>query len=110
MQSEELKNQILSFAEISKSLIGKQIKIRQAISINKDNFDRHFTCFSNFKYVLTHFGISMSGQKMMFMGEEFNYEVDSRCIIELQENNNHEYVFLEKLSEEVYKRTIVTFN
>lgn len=109
MLSPEMINRIINFGETSERLIGKQIKIRQAISVNKDNFDRHFTCFTNFEFKLTHFGIRVSGQKMMFMGDKFNYEIDSRYLIEFQENNDDEYVFIEKLSEEVYKRTLLIF-
>jgi len=109
MLSQEIINRIINFGESSERLIGKQIKIRQEISVNKDNFDRHFTCFTNFEFKLTHFGIRMSGQKMMFMGNEFNYEIDSRCLIEFQENNNDEYILIEKLSEEVYKKTFLNF-
>jgi len=96
MLSQEIINRILAFGEKSERLIGKQIKINQAISVNKDNFDRHFSCFTNFEFKLTHFGIRTSGQKMMFMGNECHYEIDSNYLIELQEINEDEYIFIEK--------------
>ena len=108
MLTEEIKNKIIDFAEKRGNLIGKNISIRQSISVNKDNFDRHFTCFSHFEFELDYFGIRMSGQKMIFNGKEFGYEIDSRCLVEIQKFDN-EYVFLEKLSDNVYKRSILNF-
>ena len=109
MHNEELKNKLILFFDIIDKFIGKTIKIKQAISTNKDNFNRHFTTFVNFYFVLTHFLIRTSGAKMMFMGEVFKYEIDFDLIITFEEKENNEYLFIEKLSDNVYKRTVLNF-
>ncbi len=43
----EIQEHIILFAEKCKKMIGFNIKVNESISTNKDNFDRHFTTFSN---------------------------------------------------------------
>ena len=108
MQSEELKKRLQFFAENSTLWVGKTLDIHQFISTNADNFDRHFTTVTNFAYTLVHFGIRMSGAKMMFMGEVFSYEIDLGSITQFNESEQT-YFFVEKLSETVYRKSVLSF-
>ena len=100
----------IDFVENGQSYRNKNLKVQQAISVNKDNFDRHFTCFSNFEFVLRNLMVRTSGAKMMLMGDHFNYEIDTNCIVKFEQVETHEYHLLEKLSENVFKRSILKFD
>lgn len=108
MQSEELRKRLLFFAENSPLWVGQTLDIHQFISTNADNFDPHFTTSAKFQYTLTHFGIRMSGAKMMFMGEVFSYEIDLGSIIQFNESEQT-YFFIEKLSRTVYRKSVLSF-
>lgn len=109
MLEKNIINQVIEFAEGSKKLIGKKLTLKEYISTNKDNFDRHFTTYSNFSFILINFGIRISGGKMMFGGEFFNYEISSYHLIEFEEKEET-YIFMEKLSENIYRRSELKFN
>ena len=108
MQSEELRKRLQFFAENSPLWVGQTLDIHQFISTNADNFDPHFTTVAKFTYTLTHFGIRMSGAKMMFMGEVFSYEIDLGSITQFNESEQT-YFFIEKLSGTVYRKSVLSF-
>lgn len=108
MQSEELRKRLLFFAENSPQWVGQALDIHQFISTNADNFDPHFTTSAKFAYMLIHFGIRMSGAKMMFMGEVFSYEIDLGSITEFNKSEQT-YFFIEKLSGTVYRKSVLSF-
>jgi hypothetical protein len=102
------KRRLLDFMENFKFL-GRRIKINEAISRNKNNFDRHFTSFSNFEFIITNAGIRFSGAKIFFTDENSNYEIHFDGINEFSERGNNEYEVIEILSENVYRKTILRF-
>jgi hypothetical protein len=102
------RKRLLNLIENS-NFIGKRILIRESISINKDNFDRHFTSFSNFEFVIKNTGIRLSGAKIYFMGTDSNYEVHFDLISEFLEIANNEYQLIEILSENVYRESNLKF-
>lgn len=108
MQSEELRKRLQLFAENSSLWVGQTLDIHQFISTNAANFDPHFTTVVKFSYTLMHFGFRMSGAKMMFMGEVFNYEIDLGSIVHFSENEQS-YFWVEKLSETVYRKSVLSF-
>ena len=109
IMNEEIKNKIISFAENSKKLVGLKLSVSESISRNKDNFDRHFTTFSNFSFVMTDVMIRTSGAKIMLMGTDFNYEIDTGALIKLTEESKDQYCFIEALSEKVFRRSVLSF-
>ncbi len=100
---------LISFLETADRFKGHTIEIHETISLNKDNFDRHFSSFSNFSFVLTNFGIRFSGAKIFFMGDQFQYELHFDVLKEFCEISPTEYSILEVLSGKVNRKTIITF-
>jgi len=102
------KRRLLDFIENFKFL-GRRIKINEAISRNKNNFDRHFTSFSNFEFIVESVGIRYSGAKICFNNQNLNYEISFDAINEFSERGNNEYQLIEILSENVYRKTTLSF-
>jgi len=102
------KKRILDFIENFK-FIDKTIKISEAISVNKDNFNRHFTSFSNFEFTVESVGVRFSGAKIYFSSQNLNYEIHFDLISEFTETEKNEYQIIEILSENVYRKTILVF-
>ena len=100
---------LLTFLETADRFKGQTIEIKETISLNKDNYDRHFSSFSEFSFVLTNVGIRFSGAKIFFMGDQFQYELHFDVLKEFCEISPTEYSLLEVLSENVYRKTIITF-
>jgi hypothetical protein len=101
-----LKNKVIHFLETFSVNIGKTLFFKEAICTNKNNFDRHFTTFSNTEFELTHFTARISGARIMFYEEKLNYEISIDRIINFEVNSN-EILFLETYSEDIYRRTII---
>lgn len=78
----------------------------ESISTDKDNFNRHFTTSSSTEFVLKYFGARLSGARLMFDGKELNYEISLDRIVRFHRQEN-QITFLEKYSDEVYRRTIL---
>ncbi|MCP2026702.1 hypothetical protein L1276_001846 [Flavobacterium sp. HSC-32F16] len=102
------KKRFIDFIETF-NFIGKRIKINEAISISRNNFDRHFTSFSNFEFVIVNAGIRFSGAKVFFSGENSNYEIRFDLIAEFGEMESNEFQLVEILSENVYRKSVFIF-
>lgn len=107
--SKELKDKLITFFENGEQFIGFIIKIHSALSVNFDNFNRHFTSYSNQEFVLKYVGVRFSGARAMFDGEKDTYEISVADIISFEEKSKNHYIFIEKLSDKVYKLTELKF-
>ena len=107
--TEDMKHKIIEFIENFDVNKGKSLIFREAISTNKDNFDRHFTSYSKIEFILLNFTVRISGARMMFDGDKMNYEIGVDHIIQFEDKEG-EIEILEALSEKVYRRTIIKIN
>lgn len=103
---EQTKNTIKHFIETFNKNIGKTLYFKEAISTQKENFDRHFTSFSSTEFLLTNFTARISGARIMFDGEKLNYEISLDRVISLEESEC-QFIFIEAYSEDVYRQTIL---
>lgn len=101
-----LKDKIIHFIENFQKHIGKTLLFKEAISVNKDNFDRHFTTFSSSEFILTNFAVRISGARIMFNGTKLSYEIGADFITQF-EDRGVEIEFLEIYSDKIYRRTIL---
>lgn len=88
--------------------INHEIKIRSEMSTNKYNFDRHFTTYVTMKFKLLDLRWRFSGARMFFDGFESLYEISIYQTIEFSKIDR-QYVFLEKYSEEIYRKSTIEF-
>ncbi|MBQ4822115.1 hypothetical protein [Aquimarina sp. MMG016] len=107
--NKELKEQLLLFYQKCDSFKGKTVYIKEYISTHKDNFDRHFTTFSELKFKLNNFGVRLSGGRVFFMADEQMYEIGGDIIIAIKSKENNEFELMEKYSETVYRKSILKF-
>lgn len=110
MLDQNLKERMILFFEDCSSLYGKQIKIRQYISVNGNNFDRHFTTTSILEFEFKHFGLASSGARVIFSGEIQEYQILSDHLVTFSELEKNEYEFNEKLSEKVFRKSTIKFD
>lgn len=111
MVTKELLDKLVAFAETAPhAFIGKQITVEQDLSLVKDNFDRHFSASAKFTFTLSDFMIRFSGNKLMFMGEDSNYEIHGDTLIEFSDLGDGSYLFMEALSERIYRRSAIRFH
>lgn len=108
MQPSLIQNLILFF-ETCDSFLGKKILIKEFISTNRDDFDRHFTTSSSLEFELKNFAVRTSGGRAMFLGEKQSYEIGSDLVIGFEKADNQTYAFLEKYSETVFRKSILQF-
>lgn len=106
-EKENIKNQVINFLETFNINIGKRINFNEAICTNKENFDRHFTTYSSTEFELQHFAARISGARIMFMGETLNYEISIDRIIKFEKTDEN-FLFLEKYSDEIFRKTIIS--
>ena len=107
MLSEDLKNRILQFLENAEVFYGKNLKINESISINGINFDRHFTTSNSMSFIVTNIACRTSGARIMLQGDELYYEIAIDLLVDFMEKENQVFEFLEKYSENVYRKTIL---
>ncbi len=91
------------------SLKGKRIHVKESISTNKYNFDRHFSTYSEMEFELKNFGVRISGGRAMFMGENQFYEIGSNLLIKFENQGDNKYELVEKYSENVFRKSILKF-
>lgn len=110
MKDKALIDQIVNFSQKTQSsFIGMHVHIEQELSTAGNNYDRHFSASATLGFILTNFAIRFSGNKMMFMGDQYQYEVHGDAITELTDLGNNSYQLLEVLSERVYRRSTIRF-
>lgn len=109
MLNEDLKNRILAFFENAEVFYGKNLKINESISTNPINFDRHFTTSTSLSFTLKNIACRISGARIMLQGEELYYEIAMDLLLDFMEKENQTFEFLEKYSENVYRKTILKF-
>ena len=107
MLSEDLKNRILQFLENAEVFYGKNLKINESISTNAINFDRHFTTSNSMSFIVTNIACRTSGARIMLQGDELYYEIAIDLLVDFMEKENQVFEFLEKYSENVYRKTIL---
>lgn len=108
MMDKRLILEIEKFMIDNQDRINHEIKIHSEISTNKNNFDRHFTTYVTMKFKLHDLRWRFSGARMFFDGSESLYEISIDRTIEFNKIDR-QYVFLEKYSEEIYRRSTIEF-
>lgn len=103
--TEELKSKIIAFFENCEKFFGKMIEIKEAISNNQLNFDRHFTTFAYTEFILTKVYARISGGRVTFEGDKLYYEISIDNLLIFNELNENEFEFIESCSAMVYRRT-----
>lgn len=101
----ELKSKLIFFFENCEKFYGKTIEINSAISSNQLNFDRHFTSFSYLEFELINIRTRTSGGRATFAGEKLYYEIGIDHLTSFEELNENEFEFIEKYSEQIYRKT-----
>jgi hypothetical protein len=107
MINTHLKNQILDFLENNEHFWGQFVAIHEALSTNGFNFDRHFTSFTRVEFSLTRIDARFSGARIIFSGEKMYYEIGLDLLESFEKISENEFVFLEKYSETVFRKTRV---
>ncbi len=107
--SQDLKERLILFFQSCNSFKGKRIQVKEHISTNKDNYDRHFASFSKMEFQLIDFGIRISGARAMFIGETQSYEIGADMLIKFEQQENDMYELVEKYSENVFRKSTLTF-
>ena len=97
MLNEILKNRIFTFLENAEVFYGKNLKINESISTNAINFNRHFTTSNLMSFIVTN----------MLQGDELYYEIAIDLLVDFIEKEDQVFEFLEKYSEDVYRKTIL---
>jgi hypothetical protein len=109
MMTDELKNGLTAFAERVEMFYGRRTTIFEFISINKTDFDRHFSTFGRYQIDLERVAWRTSGGRMIFSQAELYYEVSIDNLVAFQENEGDCFEFLEKYSDSVYRKTLLEF-
>ena len=110
MKDPQLIEQIVAFVQKAQTYHkGMQVRVEQKLSVAGDNYDRHVSATANFSFKLMELIVRTSGNIMMFLGEEDDYEIHCDAMTELESLGNNSYRFLEVLSERVYRRTTIRF-
>lgn len=109
MMQQELKERLIAFFESCHSYKGKHIHVREYISTRKDNFDRHFTTFSELDFKVENFGVRISGGRAMFIGANQSYEIGADMLIVFEEIEKDVFELIERYSENVYRKSVIKF-
>ena len=81
-----------------------RVLIVEEISINDENFDRHFTTRSRFELLLISSRIRISGGILMLDGTDSYYELNTGNIYKINREDNQIEIF-ERLVEKVVRKT-----
>ena len=107
MLNENLKNRIFTFLENAEVFYGKNLKINNSISTNGINFNRHFTTSNLMSFIVKNIACRTSGARIMLQGDELYYEIAIDLLVDFIEKEDQVFEFLEKYSEDVYRKTIL---
>jgi hypothetical protein len=88
---------------------GKKMIIQEFLSLNGENFDRHFTTWACSEFILQKIGGRISGGRIIWEGEKSYYEVCADIVVNFLQKSEMEMEFLEKYSETVFRKTIIRF-
>lgn len=80
------------------------VSIAEEISINGENFDRHFTTKSTFELRLISASVRTSGGIMMLMGADYSYELNAGSVYRINREGDQIELF-ERLAETVVRKT-----
>ncbi len=104
-----LLEQLLAFYQTCDAFQGKLLQVQSYLSTHRDNYDRHFTSYTQLEFKLTYFGIRFSGNRACFYGDTQSYEIASDLIQSFQAKSDTEYEIVEIYSEKVYRCTKLKF-
>lgn len=97
----------VAFVEACTSLHGQRIHLREAISTNTLNFDRHFTTYSELVFLLTNSYVRLSGGRLILAGYTHSYEIGGDQLAALAAHGPGHFEILERYSDTVFRRTIL---
>jgi hypothetical protein len=83
-----LKNQIVENMQWLGDQKGKRVLIIDRLSTSKGNYNRHFTRKSSFEFMITYFGVRMSGAIGMIAGENIWFEFKTDIIKRIEKTGN----------------------
>ncbi|UZR95251.1 hypothetical protein [Chondrinema litorale] len=105
----QLKERLFKFLQTCDNYRGRKIIIKEFITTNKDNYNRHFTTFSELEFTLQSCGARISGGRAMFLGDKLSYEIAIDIIVDLIEIDELNFELVEKYSESVYRKSELRF-
>ena len=102
----QMRIDFILFTEQCATLLGREIHVREALSNNGCNFDRHFTSFSEFVLTLASVNWRISGGRLMLTGtEKISYEIGADQLISFLRLGAAEYELTEKCGPSVFRKT-----
>ena len=104
-----LQEKILQFLEQCQAWEGSMLEVQEAISTRQDNFDRHFATFGFSTFLLRRVSWRISGGRIIFDGERCFYEIGADLLLAYEVLAYREFQFIEKYSEQCYRRSILKF-
>ena len=91
--------------EQCESLYGFELHIREAISTNGLNFNRHFTTHCESVFTLLHCSWRLSGGRVLFAGAASSYEIGGDQLIGFTKHSSTQFEFIERYSETVFRQS-----
>ena len=86
--TEKLKKDIVQNLQWLGEQIGKEVKITDSLSCVKGNYDRHFTCTSQFNFVIEYFGVAISGAIGSIEGGNVRFQFKTDMIKKIERNKD----------------------
>lgn len=99
---------LLFFEEVTK-YYGTKTEITEGIVTDFDEIDANLTTWNLSEFVLMRSAYRNTGNKFMFEGRNFYYEIAADKIIAMKELGRNHFEFIEQYSENVFRITKLKF-
>lgn len=110
MNTENLRQEIISFFETIEKYYGSKTEITQGLCSGLDNLDANLAAWNLAEFDLLRSAYRNNGGKFMFEGKGTYYEISGDRIIDFRKNGRNKFEFIEQYSETVYRITKIRFH
>ena len=110
METDALRQEIITFFEDIQKYYGSKTEITQGLLSDLDNLDAKLTAWNLSEFGLVRSAYRNSGAKFMLEGEGSYFEISAEKIIGFRKTGRNKFEFTEKYSDTVYRITKIRFH
>ncbi|MCF6132982.1 hypothetical protein [Flavobacterium wongokense] len=110
METEALRQGIISFFEDITKYYGCKTEITQGLVSELDNLDANLTAWNLSEFDLVRSAYRNTGDKFMLEGKGTYYEISAERIVDFKKPGRNKFEFVEQYSETVFRITKIRFH
>ena len=110
MNTEDFRQDIISFFENIDKYYGSKTEITEGLCTNIEVLDANLTTWNLSEFELIRSAYRKNGQKLMMEGQNMYYEISADRIISFKQLGRNNFEFIEQYAETVFRITKIRFH